>query len=167
MKNACKERRDQLLEAALTGVMMDDLGEHLRTCTNCSIELDDLQARKERLDALLPLVARGAEPSEDFRARVLAAAEGAIEEKRARPWRAWTLAGAVAAVATALIIGVIWYRGASRTIPENELAAAQKLAEWRAPSDTLLATPGGEILRTMPRLGDSYLNVPVKKAEEE
>jgi hypothetical protein len=167
MKNVCKEWKDQLLEAALTDVMTHDFEEHLRTCAKCSGELEETRARKARLDALLPIVARGAEPSADFRAQVLAAAERGIEEKHARPWRTWTLAGAMAAVATALIIGVIWYRGASRTIPESELAAAQKLAEWRAPSDTLLVTPGGEILRTMPRFGDSYLNVPVKKAEEE
>jgi hypothetical protein len=167
MKNACKEWKDQLLDAALTDVMMHDFEEHLRTCTNCSIELAGARARKARLDAVLPLVARGAEPSADFRVRVLAAAERVIEEKRVQPWRILTLTGAMAAVATALIIGVIWYRGTSRNIPENELAAAQRLADWRAPSDTLLATPGEEILRTTPRFGDSYLNVPVKKAEEE
>ena len=52
-------------------------------------------------------------------------------------------------------------------IPGDELAAAQKLAEWRAPSDALLATPGQEIVKTTPKLGESYLNVPVKKDEEE
>ena len=52
-------------------------------------------------------------------------------------------------------------------IPVDELAAAQKLAEWRAPSDGLLVTPGQEMLLTMPRLGESYLNVPLKKDEEE
>jgi hypothetical protein len=49
----------------------------------------------------------------------------------------------------------------------TDLAAAQKLAEWRAPSDVLLATPGQEILRTSPKLGESYLRVPAKKNEEE
>ncbi len=52
-------------------------------------------------------------------------------------------------------------------MPETELAAAEKLAEWRAPSDVLLETPGREILRTTPRLGESYLHVPVKTNEEE
>jgi hypothetical protein len=52
-------------------------------------------------------------------------------------------------------------------VPGDELAAAQKLAEWRAPSDGLLATPGQEILQKMPRLGESYLRVPVKTDEEE
>jgi hypothetical protein len=53
----------------------------------------------------------------------------------------------------------------------EELAAAQKLAEWRAPSDSLLKTPGQEILKTTPKLGDAYfpvsVNKPVNEMEEE
>ncbi len=54
---------------------------------NCAEELAALRARRERLDALLPLVAQGAEPPAEFRARVLAAAEAASEAKRGRRWR--------------------------------------------------------------------------------
>jgi anti-sigma factor RsiW len=167
MKNACEKWKDPLREAALTGTTATDLEEHLRSCANCATELDEMRARTARLDALLPMVARGAEPSADFRARVLAAAEAAREGKRARPWRVWTLAGAAAVVAVMLMAAVTLQRRTARMIPGDELAAAQKLAEWRAPSDGLLVTPGQEILRTMPRLGKSYLNVPVKKNEEE
>jgi hypothetical protein len=119
------------------------------------------------LDALLPLVTQGAEPPANFRARVLAAAGAAGEGKRARPWRVLTLAGAAAVVVVVLMIGVTLQRRTARMIRGDELATAQKLAEWRAPSDGLLVTPGQEILRTMPKLGESYLNVPVKKGEEE
>ena len=167
MKNACENWKDQLLEAALTGSLTAGLEEHLRTCTICSEELDNVRVRRARLDALLPLVAQGSEPSANFRARVLAAAEAAREGKRARPWRVWTLAGATAVVVAVLMIAVTLHRRTARMIPGDELAAAQKLAEWRAPSDGLLATPGQEILRTMPRLGESYLNVPAKTDEEE
>ena len=167
MKNACESLKDQLLEAALTGSLTAGLEEHLRTCTTCSEELDNIRARKARLDALLPLVAQGAEPSANFRARVLAAAGPPREGKRARPWRVWTLAGATAVVVVVLMIAVTLQRRTARMIPGDELAAAQKLAEWRAPSDGLLVAPGQEILRTMPRLGESYLNVPVKTDEEE
>jgi hypothetical protein len=66
-----------------------------------------------------------------------------------------------------MVIGATIYWRAARTIPDKELAPAQKLAEWRAPSDSLLVTPGQDIMRTMPRLGESYLNVPVKTDEEE
>jgi hypothetical protein len=167
MKSACEKWKDPLREAALTGAAAKDLEEHLRSCAKCSGELDEVRARAARLDVLLPLVACGAEPSADFRARVLVAAGAAREGKRARPWRAWTLACAAAMVAVVLMIGVALLRRTARMIPEDELAAAQKLAEWRAPSDSLLMTPGQEILKTTPRLGKSYLNVPVKTDEEE
>ncbi len=166
MKKACEKWRDHLLEAALRGAPAKGLEEHLRACTNCSEVLSELQARQARLDALLPLAAQGSGPSVDFRARVLAAAEAAGDGKRARPWRASTLAGATAVILAALVIGVTSYRRTA-TVPGDELAAAQKLAEWRAPSDVLLAHPGPEILRKMPRLGESYLDVPVKIPPEE
>lgn len=164
MKDACEKWKDQILEAALTGAPTKDLEEHLRSCAKCSAEMDEVRARAARLDTLLPLVAQGAEPSADFRARVLAAAD---EGKRARSWRIWTLAGAATAAVVVLMIGVNLQRRTARMIPVDELAAAQKLAEWRAPSDGLLVTPGQEMLRTMPRLGQSYLNVPAKTHEEE
>jgi hypothetical protein len=162
MTKACEKWRGDLLEAALTGATAEGLEEHLRACANCSEELSELRARKVRLDALLPLVAQGAGPSADFRARVLAAAEAASEGKRARPWRLWTLAGVTAVILAALVIGATSYRRTARTVPADELAAAQTLTEWRAPSDVLLANPGQETLRQMPRLGESYLHVPVK-----
>jgi hypothetical protein len=167
MKNACEKWKDPLLEAALTGTAPKDLEEHLKGCANCTAGLDEFRARRARLDAVLPLVAQGAEPSADFRARVLAAAESASEGKRARPWREWALAGATAAVVVAMIVGLTLLRKNGPAVPEDELAAAQKLAEWRAPSDGLLKTPGQEILMTTPKLGNSYLNVPLKTDEEE
>jgi anti-sigma factor RsiW len=167
MKSNCTNWKDQLLEAALTGTAAAGLEEHVSKCAQCAEELAALRARRERLDALLPLVAQGAEPPAEFRARVLAAAEAASEAKRGRAWRVWGLAGAMAVIVATLLIGLTWHWRAVWTVPETELAAAQKLAEWRAPSDVLLETPGREILRTTPRLGESYLHVPVKTGEEE
>jgi hypothetical protein len=167
MKKACEKWKEPLREAALTGITAKDLEEHLRGCAECAGELEDLRVRAARLDTLLPLMMKGAEPPANFRARVLAAAGAAGRGKHVRPWRAWTLAGASAAVVVVLIFAVTLQRRTARIIPGNELAAAQKLAEWRAPSDGLLATPGREMLQTMPRLGQGYLNVPVKTDEEE
>jgi len=164
MKFACENWKDQLLEAALTGATTEDFTDHLRICPACSRELEACRERRMRLDGLLPLVAGEAEPRADFRMRVLAAA--ASGEKSTRPWRVWTLAGAAAAIVM-LMAGAAIYRRAAQEIPEKELAAGQRLAEWRAPSDALLVTPGQEILRTMPRLGESYLHVRVKTDEEE
>jgi len=166
MKTTCEKWREPLLEAALTGTTAKDLEEHLRSCTICAEGLNELRGRKARLDALLPLVAPRSGPSADFRARVLAAADAASEGKRPRARRVWALAGATA-MALAVILGVASYWRTERTVPKNELAAAQKLAEWRAPTDVLLANPGQEILRKMPRLGEAYVSVPVKLDEEE
>jgi anti-sigma factor RsiW len=167
MTNACEKWNEPLRDAALTGTAAKELEEHLSGCAKCSAELEEVRARAARLDALLPLVVQSAEPSVDFRTRVLAAAEARGEGKRGRPWRLWTLAGVAAVVVVVLMISVSWQRRTGGMIPRDELTGAQKLAEWRAPSDALLATPGQEMLRKMPRLGESYLNVPVKKNEEE
>jgi anti-sigma factor RsiW len=167
MKSDCTKWKNQLLEAALTGTAASGLEEHVLKCANCAEELAALRTRRERLDALLPLVAQGAEPPAEFRARVLTAAEIASGAKRGRLWRVWGLAGAMAVLVATLMIGLTLHRRAERTVPETELAAAEKLAEWRAPSDVLLETPEREILRTTPRLGESYLHVPAKADEEE
>ncbi len=167
MKNACEKWKDQLREAALTGASTPELAGHVQICAHCSAELRDLEARRARLDTLLPRVAQGAQPSADFRARVVAAAEAAGKRKRMPRWQAWTLAGAAVTAAIVLVVGAVWHRGTTGKIPPDELAAAQKLVEWRAPSDSLLATPGREILQATPKLGESYLNVPMKAVEEE
>lgn len=167
MKSGCEKWQDRLREAALAETVAKDLEEHLRICANCSAELEQVRARAGQLDALLPLLMKGAEPSANFRAGVLAAAEAASERKRARPWRPLVLTSAAAMLVVALMIGVALQRRPTRTIPADELAAAQKLAEWHAPSDGLLLTPGREFLRKSPRLGESYLKVPAKTDKEE
>ena len=167
MKNDCTKWKDQLLEAALTKTATGDLHDHVLKCADCADELAALRARRERLDALLPLVAQGAKPSAQFRSRVLAAAASASEAKHRQLRRVWRLAGAITLATATLLIGLMLRRSAVQIVPESELAGAEKLAEWRAPSDVLLETPGRENLRTTPRLGESYLHIPVKTDEEE
>jgi anti-sigma factor RsiW len=167
MKNECTKWKSELLEAALAGTTGRDLEEHLRQCTDCAEELAALRAKRERMDALLPLVARGATPATDFRARVLGAAEAAGQASDARVWRAWAFAGVTAIVLVALATGLTLRWRAARSVPAAELAAAQKLAEWQAPSDVLLQSPGRGILGSTPRLGESYLQLPAKMDKEE
>jgi hypothetical protein len=160
MRNGCAIRKDQLLEAALTGSVGPKLKEHLLACTHCAKELSALELRRERLDALLPLVAQEAEPSPDFRARVVAAAQGTGPAGRAPLSRIWGLAGLAGMTLVALLLALILHERISAPAPELDLAGAQKLAVWRAPSDIFLETPGREILRSTPKLGDSYLRAP-------
>jgi hypothetical protein len=166
MKNDCTKWHDPLLEAALTGKVPDDLRQHLSACSTCTEQFLALQSRRERLDALLPLVAQGAEPSPDFRARVLAAAEASGQAKRTPPWLAWGLAGVTTLLVAALITSFALHSRTSPPVPQAELATAQKLAQWRAPSDIFLETPGRELLRSTPKLGVSYLPVPTKTDKE-
>lgn len=163
MNAPCEKWKDELLEAALTGARPKNLELHLRDCKGCVAELRELEAVRARQDSLLPLLVGGSQPSSGFRTRVLAAAEAESERKRAPRWRVWALVGAT--VAAVVVFSV--QRGAVRNDGAEELAAAQKLAEWRAPSDSLLKTPGQEILKTTPKLGESYFSVPVRKVEEE
>jgi len=168
MKNDCAKWHDPLLEAALTGTVADDLQQHLSACAACTEQFLALQSRRQRLEALLPLVAQGAEPSPDFRARVLAAAEAAAQPRGARPspWLAWGFAAVAVLAVAALITTYALRSGSSQPMPQAELANAQKLAQWRAPSDIFLDTPGSDLLRSTPKLGESYLHVPAKTDKE-
>jgi hypothetical protein len=175
MNKNCGMRKDQSLESALTGTVPRDLQEHLLACASCAEEFRALQDRRQRLDALLPLVAQEADPSREFHARVLAAADAT---RRVSPWRAFVwpratsgklAAAAVPALALAALLLFLTLRpNVTPSLPDPDLALAQKLAEWRAPSDSFLQTPGNELLRTTPTLGDSFwpLAQPLKSAQE-
>ena len=154
--HGCAQWKDALLEAALHGATNRDLEAHLRTCLPCAHHLETLRARRESMDGLLPLIAQAEDPSPDFRARVLAAVEADSSRKPKGFWLDWRWAAAAVATA-AVLIALTLHRNASSVIPAEELASAQKLTEWRAPSDFLLQAPAANILRAAPKLGESYL----------
>jgi hypothetical protein len=178
MKSECAKYKDLLLEAALDGTSRGSskgtFDEHLRQCDDCASELQALRARREKMDALLPMIAGEAEPGEGFRAQVLAAAEAASEKTRAGQRRVWVLAGAMAIIVLVVAGGLLLQRrmaqnvewASGQAMPTNQLVAAQNLAVWRAPSDVLLQTPGQEFLRTTPKFGESYLISPQQTIEE-
>jgi hypothetical protein len=174
MKSECAKYKDLLLEAALNGTSSGTLDKHLQGCGDCAGELRSLRARREKMDALLPLLAGKAGPGAGFRAEVLAAAEARSEQKRAGHRRLWMLAGAMAGILMIITGGLILQRRVAQTVerasgqamPPNQLVAAQTLAVWRAPSDVLLQTPGQAFLRTTPKFGESYLGSPQKTIEE-
>lgn len=57
---------------------------------------------------------------------------------------------AVAAVAL-VILALLWLRPDTGPAPESGTSAS--IAQWRSPTDFLLATPGRELLSTVPALG--------------
>jgi hypothetical protein len=176
MKNECTKwkKKDALLEATLAGsagLMSDELAnreleDHLSRCPECARDLARLRARQQQIDAVLPLAVRGAGPQPGFETRVLAAAAALDASRRPRSprlwiWTRWAVAGAVAALAT-VAIGLAVRQRTVEIRSREDLIAVQKLAQWRAPSDVLLQLPGQEIMRTTPKLGESYLNMSLK-----
>lgn len=172
MTNQCPNSpqwKDQLLDAALTGTQAPALANHLSTCPHCARELADLESRRQQLDSLLPRVAPVADLPRDFRPRVLAAAQAAEKRDHARSLRAWRLTVASALAVAILIVALRLHRTdvSVPAQPAPDVAAAQRLAEWRAPSDTLLVTPGREILQTIPKLDDTYFRLPATNDRED
>jgi anti-sigma factor RsiW len=161
--NGCPNRKDQLFEAALGAETQAEFAEHLLTCPRCAGALTALRVRREQLDLLLPQIASGAEPPADFRARVLSAVETREPSRRFR-WRL-ALAGAVA-VAT-LVLALVLRDAWVRRRDDVRLVPVERIAQWRAPSDVFLETPGRRNLQTGPRLADSIVNLPVTQKQED
>jgi anti-sigma factor RsiW len=165
MTNYCLERKDSLIEAALSDAPEAALREHLQRCPGCREQLATLQARRARMESALPLIAQGAEPSLDFHAQVMQAAAVQKPQPRMslRNWftfsqRRWAPAVPVLVVVAlaAVLLAAKQYR---KRISEEELAAASRLANWQSPTASLLQTPGQELLRGTPRIGETYFNI--------
>lgn len=81
-----------------------------------------------------------------------------------RPRRGWVAPARWAAVGALLLalaaLGIVWWTrpGAAPTpAPPESLA----LATWKAPTDFLLAVPGGELLDSTPAFPDPRLLIPL------
>ena len=184
MTTYCQERKDSLLEAALSGAVDSLLQQHLEYCQGCRQELDALYTRRARMDATLALVVQNedAEPRPEFHARVMQAA--AQQKPRALPavwtWlglssssppslRRWALTLALATpalAAVAIVAMLVTQKPQHNQISEEEIAAATRLANWQSPTAALLETPGQELLRSTPRLGESYFNISTPMQQE-
>jgi hypothetical protein len=97
------------------------------------------------LDAFLPAVGR-----QPYRRQ--AASRGHLRQLGPR------LAAAAVALALAAGVGALhWLR--PRPAPPSEEAVIARLSHWRAPTDSLLHAPGDPLLRGVPRLGASSIDV--------
>lgn len=61
-------------------------------------------------------------------------------------------------VAAVVVIVAVWIANARPFSPHVATPTIAAIAAWRAPTDTLLRTPGSELLGTMPALGASVLD---------
>jgi hypothetical protein len=81
--------------------------------------------------------------------RVWAAARAS--RANGRPRRRGRLAAAAAAALTLALLALLWRRPERGPAPDPETSAS--IAQWKSPTDFLLATPGRELLSTVPSLG--------------
>ncbi|MBZ5506533.1 MAG: hypothetical protein LAO78_13830 [Acidobacteriia bacterium] len=167
MTNDCKDRKDSLLEAALTGETESSLQQHLASCEECRQELETLRVRRARMDAALLMVAQGG-PQPDFHARVVQAAEAAGQKKFAvTGWfrmprlitnQRWMFAASALALALAIVAGVVNLRPSHKLLPAD-IAGATQLANWQSPTAALMETPGKELLSGSPQMGESFMRM--------
>lgn len=157
MKNTCTKWKDALLEAALGETANEELDRHLSLCQECATELKALRARRQQMDALLPLIARTAEPSPNLHARITSAAEAGGKRRLPNLWPRWAMAGAVAAIVMTAIL-VLTLSG-KPGLTNDELSQAQALAQFQAPTDVFLQLPGQEFLNSTPKLGESFMTM--------
>ena len=155
--NACANWKDRLLDyalGALSSSSAKEMESHLQSCSACAAALAELRARREQLEAALAHLVASAEPSPDFRARVLAAAEASRGRRVALP--AW--AGALAAVTAVLLASVLISRFSPPGAGPTPLASPS-LSTWRSPTESLLHSPAQDYLHSAPRLGEFYFSL--------
>jgi len=70
--------------------------------------------------------------------------------RAARGW--WRVPATVGIFLLALAVGILWWRQPTALSPEQPT-----LATWKAPTDFLLAVPGGELLDSTPAFPDPNL----------
>ncbi|MGH9863527.1 MAG: hypothetical protein ACRD35_08900 [Candidatus Acidiferrales bacterium] len=151
--NACARWQDDLLELAL-GVPAGEVEKHIQRCPGCAAAAAELATGAAKLEAALRELSPPAEPSPDFRLRVLAAAEA--RERRTAGQLGW--AGALAAVTAVALAGLLLpgVREQWATPKGTAVVSRPSLSQWRSPTESLLRSPAEVLLRSTPRLGDFY-----------
>lgn len=152
---ACRPQKDRLLDYALgtlPAAAASEVQKHLQRCPACAAAFASLRSRRQQMDAALAQLAGGAEPSRDFRARVLAAAESSAAVGIGRA--AWVGAGAAVAILVLAATALSWL-----VEPQPRPRTRVSLSEWRSPTESLLRSPAEELLRSTPRLAEFYFSL--------
>lgn len=155
---ACVERYEELLDHALSLAASAGLDAHLKRCAACTAALVEWRLRVEHLDTgVRQLVA--SEPSPYLGSRVLAEIHCATAPV------GWTRRWRLAWVTLAFVAGItVMVHAVREAIERREqavavLAAAVALSNWRSPTEALLRSPADPLLKTLPRLGESFFEL--------
>lgn len=160
--SACREWKDRLMDLALGGLRDADgsaLKAHLAGCEACTAALAEMRGRAEEIGVAVSQLVRGAELRPGFAARVLAGIEA-----RPLPLRRFSsrLVLPVAVLLTALVVVAVLRPSLDRWWPgfaAPTLQRATPLSTWRSPTDSLLRSSSGDLLRSAPRLGNFYFRL--------
>jgi hypothetical protein len=162
--SACREWKDEILQFVVTGneagaersAEARRLESHLKGCAECAEFFAELRARTLRIDAALPKLVDAPEMSEGFEARVMARIADQQTPSGKNWWTGWGMRLATAGVVCAVVVGAVAWPQIKKLweVPETP---AISITTWRSPTDSLLQTPGNELLERVPKVGDVYL----------
>jgi len=79
-----------------------------------------------------------------------------------QPRGRWVLNYRLAGAALALILLAGFSVKSFLHRPEPAEVSIAQISHWRAPTDSLLETPGGELLRTLPQFGENLTTSEIK-----
>jgi hypothetical protein len=172
---ACKEWKNEVMEFAASGQSAESprLEAHIKGCAGCAAALTELRAQAARLDAALPGITDDAELREGFEARVFARiAAGETQGSTARVrgnllgaswWSGWRMRLAASGVVCAVVIATVVWPMVKKHWHIGEPVVS--ITEWRSPTDSLLETPGRDLLKSVPKLGVGYF--PLEQVSKE
>lgn len=181
--SACREWKNEMLELAAgesdvtreSGAESPRLEAHIKGCAGCASAMTELRAQAARLDAALPRVADGAELRDGFETRVFARiAAGETQGSAAHVggnswgapwWSGWRIRLAAAGVVCTVVVATVVWPQVKKYWHIGEPVVS--ITEWRSPTDSLLQTPGQELLRSTPKLGQVYFRVEEKTSRTE
>ena len=91
--------------------------------------------------------------------RVLNAARARVARRQSH--RLYYIVGAAAALFAFLVAPVPWRQGTG--VPPVQTTS---ISQWKSPTDFLIDTPGQKLLKTVPRIGDGFIDMRALDGEE-
>ena len=153
--SACSNFRDPLLDHSLGLPAGAELEAHLFSCPPCAAMLAKWRARAEQIDAGVHRFAAG-ETAPFFSARLRAALASP-------PPRSWGRRRAAFATLVTVIGVCLLIFGARAAVERREQARitsyAAAVSNWTSPTQGLLRSPADPLLKTVPRLGESFFEI--------
>jgi hypothetical protein len=84
---------------------------------------------------------------------------------RSRSRRFYYRVATAAALAAPLAAPVLWWQNRGKA-PDVSVAQSASISQWKSPTDFLIETPGRKPLRTLPRIGDGFMDMRALNPEE-